>query len=1049
MLLHGFTYKFLTNVTFSDITMDWDESEKRVITITDEQDQMNDSEEELLLNAVLEVDASILNQDTAIMQVRKIQDKHTEPRKDEDQDQLNDSAEDFLVDAAQQAEASILYQDAAIVTARKTTLNPVLESSQEPSLQNSPNKNLDDLIDELEHIPDSNMGPPSDFLKCCSDATRSMKPHLFRNDSCRRKMASIVNIAADSPPAAIMSVRAKLIRKRRISQTPEYRRIKRSRVDIMELINSTKNKLKCVDKTFSCFNCKFTHKDLSKFVIVEPTQWIPKCYKKKGNFYNCIPCSKNRNMEISDFKIQGEKVLHRHHIENRNVYLTSENMTGSCELTYPPSMEIPVGEQKKWNFKNPPQRQNMLLKLPTQLVGSISVSTEQFISASYEQMLYSIEKESSRSLLFKGTVIDKNQKTIQVTPQKPSLLRIKGSQDYYEKKLSESLAFFQQFGPAAVSVSLELTKDVNSIWQSYLEQQNDVAVYEKSDQYYVHEEHNDYEDCTPNCKDTKMHEYLKKENLTDLSLEEPQFNVLCAQYYAKKFQVVSSMVNKVEYFGGDHFVSCIQFPMQQEPICKMIVWSKVFDEVNKSLSTSDWISMEVLKNAEENLSSMITTAMDISDIVQLGFSMVEAEELNGLVRNHQYDLSRGTLPSNHNLFKRPATARISNKDWSVNESSFFTDTMFRVKEYFIEHINSLPANNFFADSKVSLNDVFAEIKTCDEYTLQMDDHFFTLNLPNFEVTSCPIDEVMNYYLMSGYDKLESIYHRALSISRKTSDLTYITERKKLRDCFISSYNPYLLLLIKSKTNVRFIGNNQSSEARQFAFPLKPTNDQLGSNHEEVNITNMIFLVGGTHFKLFYRSCEPVFVSSKFARKKTFVRVKEHLPSKHFRDISTGLWHDIVPDIYDKYLDREQLPQLTFMQFVMWYLPETKDEEVYRSSQETTESSVQIATSSGPDGYLPSLLVLKNGKRLVLLKRPHMVYSETPSVNSDEFIEQNVLFYHPHNSFEDINDKELVYKIFKMKSSDSTQTNIEKVKKQLYPKSSMNLYKALYDSDSFF
>ena len=378
MLLHGLTFKFLTNVTFSDIAMDWDESEKRVITITDEQDQMNDSEEELLLNAVLEVDASILNQDTAIMQVRKIQDKHTEPRKDEDQDQLNDSAEDFLVDAAQQAEASILYQDtaimqarkiqdeyteprkdedqnqlndsaedflldaaqqveasilyqdtaimqarkiqdeyteprkdedqdqlndsaedflvdaaqqaeasilyqdAAIVTARKTTLNPVLESSQEPSLQNSPNKNLDDLIDELEHIPDSNMGPPSDFLKCCTDATRSMKPHLFRNDSCRRKMASIVNIAADSPPAAIMSVRAKLIRKRRISQTPEYRRIKRSRVDIMELINSTKNKLKCVDKTFSCFNCKFTHKDLSKFVIVEPTQWIPKCYKKKG-----------------------------------------------------------------------------------------------------------------------------------------------------------------------------------------------------------------------------------------------------------------------------------------------------------------------------------------------------------------------------------------------------------------------------------------------------------------------------------------------------------------------------------------------------------------------------------------------------------------------------------------------------------------------------------------------------------------------------------------------------------------------------------------------
>ena len=886
---------------------------------------------------------------------------------------------------------------------------------------------------------------------CCSKASRKMTHHLEKSERCRAKIANLLGLSPDSSTISVMRKRKKALRTANYNERNKRRNtMKRT---TQKKFSEVKKKIGAVQKVYICYSCKFTSNKKENLIESIPNSVLPKSYETDSAYFLCVRCEGGPGSIPPITTLDKRSFLKQSSIDRRSVLVPENDLTQSCHLTFPPTLFIPNAFPTKtwWNCNELPELRPDLLrftKVNTALVAE-AISVSDLADALYEHRLASILQRKGNCSLYKGKIISLENRTIKISPMKPNLSRIKGTSDYYQRLYNESQVAFHYFGKTAIQVQVELKKSPEEIWKIFLVEENKVAVVQKESNgklsYEVHKNHRSLEPCVDNCEITPLRSYLEDRNLHDIYLEEPRFlNILC-EHYRRLFQHYTGFISNLDEIRSDNYVSTIHFPLSSEPVLKMILWPEFLENFNRKLVSDESVNLEDVRVLESKFDSVLTTVIDSGDV---GSQSSEQTEMSKLVHN-LYDSSMGSMPSNYNLVKRPVIPR--GDDWGLSEVCNTTETLFVVKTYFLEILNSVSKESFNIESVQTLNNVLNCISSTDGFKCELTENQFTIKFPGREMIKCRIDEVLYKYLTDDKQSaIEAIYHRALSITRAQDDFTLIVKRPNLSSAYISAYNSNILKLSKSKCYISFVSTDINTTCSEMTIPCIQKYDsqtQFSADHEEVSMVKAFYLTGGKKFRLTLRSNAPIFFEPNLKKQKTYKKVSSHDPNKHYQDLNSGQWLEKVNDIYDLYLDRLGCEDLTFMQFCMHFHQSGNDDENGDTEMisETPVSDVCIKLISF-DGHqefetLPQVIELRSGKKMTLQKNPKLLYYPKVDIGSEDFKEISVLFYYPHRDTAHV--QLFIDEIFNAKSERfKGKTKVEVTRMLLHPFFSLDLYSSM-------
>ena len=257
-------------------------------------------------------------------------------------------------------------------------------------------------------------------------------------------------------------------------------------------------------------------------------------------------------------------------------------------------------------------------------------------------------------------------------------------------------------------------------------------------------------------------------------------------------------------------------------------------------------------------------------------------------------------------------------------------------------------------------------------------------------------------------------------------------------------------MAESRCFISFVGANSNSVCHDLAIPTRatyPTLPQFLVDHEEVSLLKGFYLCG-KNFQLTLRSNVPTFFDPILKKQKTYKKILEFDPNKHYRDLNTGQWLDVVPDMYDRYLERIGNENLTLMQFCMHFHQGGNDDaEDIELNYVTPVSNVSIKLISfdgqNENEALPDSIELRSGKKMLLQKKPKLFHYPTVDISSEEFKEIQVLFYYPHKEITTV--KLFMDQIFTSSSERFPgKTKVEVTRQLLHPLFSLDLYSTMCD-----
>ena len=154
----------------------------------------------------------------------------------------------------------------------------------------------------------------------------------------------------------------------------------------------------------------------------------------------------------------------------------------------------------------------------------------------------------------------------------------------------------------------------------------------------------------------------------------------------------------------------------------------------------------------------------------------------------------------------------------------------------------------------------------------------------------------------------------------------------------------------------------------------------------------------------------MFFNPLLDKKKTFKLITDFLPNKHYVCKSTGLTLEYIEDMHDFYIKRESYDNLSFMQFMQFYKGKSNPIEV-DYEENVTESDIPIQTSEGPEGCLPQILTLNCGKKMILQRKPNLVYTSKIEQDTEEHMQMMAVFYYPHTEVGPLLEKESLEKLY--------------------------------------
>lgn len=893
----------------------------------------------------------------------------------------------------------------------------------------------------------------------CSTKSKQIGVHLAASDVCRRKYCEALNLRPDSTVNIIMKCRKNARRQSCPSRQPEIRAMEyitwKTDQDNVQLLNTFIKNTNKTTSIFKCLKCRsnFKKEDVQKFND-DPS--LQDNLKREGSFWMCKNCVEGNGIQnpLSPFQEHFELI----DVDGRNIFIPASTSSETQATRVQQNFILPCSATSPFTrlgSREPSYRNDTIKDIYS---GPGRFQLKEKLSSLYEHKMKQLKDASQFSSCLTGRIVDLDKKKVKILNPHMSTSKVKGSDDYYSLLNKEIRFAIYDLGSTFVIVRAKLPKDTTQVWASILMQLNNVKIdiiENKNEdgivetQFKVHPTHNDKE-CDDNCEIIDLAEYRVRYPSTFL------YGVLlpaCVSSIHVRYNQLATLISSIQTLNSKRFHSTIQFPLMEDSAeLVMMLWPDNLSELNKKTANSEALTEVDKLDLCSFVDGNLTASLDMNYLSQaFKLSTSLASKVAELAQIHQHHLHGGV--SCLDCFQRRPPSNLTFMKDNQGIKLDLVKTWDRIKQAFEEQLDNLPLHMYQSNSEETLDGFLQHLEQMEGYSLVQDGSLYRLKLPMYPTFVLEVNDVLQYF---DFNLLSAIYHRSISLSHEIG-VEYVLMRPFLRDCFVLEYTPFILLASEARVETNVCGTKQKEAADNVTQAVKVVPQELQSfsvDHREVTPEEAIWLIDPKK-KLIKRSIKPKYINTHHDKKLKFKVPVTSDPLHNFTDIEGGRELKLVEDMHDCYLERPALHFCTFDQFLVWYKDDASDED--KSEGTDQDDNPLIVTNldyQGPPLRLPRSLVLDSGKRLTLRKIPKILSYPTPEEDSDDFVRLNVILYHPHKSYDQVQMKmEDMMKIFTAKDANPKKngkgkelTKLETIRSLLHPHMNQQMWSKLFNKD---
>ena len=742
------------------------------------------------------------------------------------------------------------------------------------------------------------------------------------------------------------------------------------------------------------------------------------------------------------------------HVDNRDIFIPSSTDNSEQPRSKEQNLLLPCSSAASFNVvgsREPMYRPDLIKRVN----AKPNLMLPKSVSGIYEHKLKQVRDASMFSSCLNGRIVDLEKKQVRIIDSQMNTGRIKGTDDHRNILNQETKFAIYNYGSTFLQLYANMPKDTDTVWAALLKQLNNVRldrieIIDEEDgvvkrKYKVHPSHRSNKECEEDCEILDLEVYRKgrfpKDYISVAMLP------ACVSHMQVHFNQLATLVNSI--LKGKNHMATIQFPVNQNSAgLTMIVWPVFLSELNQKIANREQMNRDDKLKLCSAIDENMTVSSDVNAIINsFEISISTATVVANLVKVHQHHFHEGPECIDCFPFKVPSNLTMVKTDLGAVSNNVFE----RITVAFEEMIVGLPAETFFVESEESLDDFLKHIKLMEGYSLVQDVHFYELKLPSYPVFRLRIDDALiDLQERLENNQLSAIYHRSISTTNNCG-IEIVLRRPKLCDGYTLAYQPLILLAAKDRVELRFCGENQKQAADSFIQTQRLLPQELqrfSADHIEVSFEEAIWLIDPKK-KLMKRNTKPIFLNTRQDKKLKFRVSTSSDLLLNFTNIEDGIELKHLEDMHDHYLERPGCDRSTLVQFLKWYKDDKEDDADEDQLPQLVETPLVVTSldfARIPE-KLPKFLVLKSGKRLALRKSPKIISYPTPEKDSDEYIRLNVTLYHPHRSYEELNQNmEEMRKIYLQKDVNPRKdglgrelTQIETIRSILNPQLNEELW----------
>ena len=435
--------------------------------------------------------------------------------------------------------------------------------------------------------------------------------------------------------------------------------------------------------------------------------------------------------------------------------------------------------------------------------------TSKLISDCYTAQYLKYESVARFSKCFTGIVEDGGNKVIGNISPIVDDSQIHGSTKWRDKKEESMKERMDQLGSCCLHIKVKIGSmdEESKATVLLIEGKTVTCQYTGDDEmilhrkYFVHQSHNSATVCPPDCVKTPLEEYLL-ENQEEYKFESSKWiSVFNSSVYIKLSSIVRNLISchNFQLFSED-FTFTLGFDIEGSAVIDGVIWPKKAEPFNEELSNSSYTGIKDEAIRSEFLSFIDGSLAATTDITTLmekfSINQVEASFLKELVKQNQTGDDLRQMPSLVTMLKVVPEPHAMHNIHQGREMIQYLKTDIMESER--QDLDGQTTQEWLQD----LNDVRADTNYVENEN-QIQIKFRNAEF-NFIIERRLTDLIVQY----PDSPFSGIYQYALTCVNYDDQNSITLQRKRLEDCFISSFNPQLLVALNCRVEVHPINGQR-------------------------------------------------------------------------------------------------------------------------------------------------------------------------------------------------------------------------------------------------
>ena len=742
-----------------------------------------------------------------------------------------------------------------------------------------------------------------------------------------------------------------------------------------------------------------------------------------------------------DKKIAEDGTIKTDQTESQSFLAFEEDSLDGC-ISFVPSMNMP-----RETVDTPIEETHINIMLPVCCVSAQSSTfneasnkmelrhllyqskniTRKEISLIYQNELFKLKSMINREKRVVGRILDPTRKilgsVINLSSKKFSL---SNSSDWYKNQAKQLLHRQEQLGNLFLTFKVDIPEASLEVVATCLMQEGYVisidtdgtSFGESSIRYIVHLDHRSDEDCSDQCLlRMDLVEFLQIDSFNH-ALIGNKFAGTYVSSVHQKLVAFTTMIIKAPQNGlySEDYHVTIKYDEEGHACLVGCIWPDSLSDFNAGLASGS-SSEEMMDDLDNFVSCNLFVTSDSEVLSKYGnISFQEASKVIDLVMRHQLHICSELSCQFCITPKPPSLKKIMKEECSFNNLKASK----LLNKLAVLSLRSLTRLEKETLSSQEWLDMFL-----NEFQGEIDDsNMFIVTSSNNEEIRFELDDRIVSYFETFAHPLEAIYHYSISCCNKGDEYIFVFQRLKIIECYINTYNPFILLAANSRIHLDMSRCSGKFELYTSMKSNSSVNQENNISYRRIAIQEAIALLDKT--KRMTISSSPIeYVDASQGRLLYFKKTNERQEDT-YEEADSGNLFDMLPSYISRHFSRLNGENLLLAETVTFYDYVGKDEstklfQLYSANLSVIpDSNFESANHQENElSMLPSLILCGNGDVMKIRKSKKIL--STPSYkNSYDFQYSRVMLFFPINEEQDITPDNL-FEMFTRKDSSGTDT----------------------------